>query len=112
MKFLLHYFLSDFKSLSCKKVSVECRQDLLNFGVELFKTLSDNIELVLLEDGTKICDDENLSFMDDGTDLLIYQKSDSKYYDLYFFSKILKKISFINGNSNTSKKCCDCLPEF
>ena len=106
MKFLLHYFFSDFKNVKCKEVSVDNRQDLINVGVELFKTLSDNIELVLFEDGTKVCDDEYLSFMGEGANLLIYQRSDSNYFDFYFFSKILKRIRFINEKSNISKKCC------
>ena len=106
MKFLLHYSLSDLKSLSFKEVSVDHRQDLISFGVELFKTLSDNIELVLLEDGTKIYDDEYLSFMHEGTHLLIYRRSDSKYYDSYFLSKLLNNIDLINENSNISKECC------
>lgn len=49
MKFLLSYFSLDFKNCAFKKVAVNCRQDLINVGVELFTTYLDKTELVLLK---------------------------------------------------------------
>ena len=46
MKFLLSYFSLDFKNCAFKKVAVNCRQDLINIGVE--QNL-DKTELVLLK---------------------------------------------------------------
>ena len=65
---MLSYFSPDLRNFNCKEVAVKCRLDLIKFCVELFKTYSDNIELLWFEKGTIIFDDEYL-FIDENTNL-------------------------------------------
>ena len=87
LKFLLHFFSLDFKRYNFKKVTASCGQDLMNAEIKLSKTYLDNAELVLFEDRTKIHDNAYLLALDQGENLLIYQRSDSKYFDLYLLVK-------------------------
>ena len=89
MKFNVYYFPDDdFQNKVCVKTDILCRQDLIDLGVQLFETISDNVELVLLDFyGTLILDDEYLKSLVESSNLLIYQKSSSQYYELYFLLK-------------------------
>ena len=59
----------------------------MNAEIKLSKTYLDNAELVLFEDRTKIHGDAYLLALDQEENLLIYQRSDSKYFDLYLLVK-------------------------
>ena len=87
MKFLLYYLCCEnFKN---KIVDISCREDILKLGEGILDTTSNNIELVLLEDGTKILDDEYLLALEEETDLFIYPISMSEKVNSLFLIKRL-----------------------
>lgn len=61
----------------------------LNFGKGVLNTTSNNVELVLFEDGTKVLDNEYLFSLNEFTDLLIYQKNQSENFTSLFLVKQL-----------------------
>ena len=73
MKFLIYYFFYD--DIKCQIVDISCIEDILNFGKGVLNTTSNNVELVLFEDGTKVLDNEYLFSLNEFKDLLIYQKN-------------------------------------
>lgn len=87
MKFLIYYFFYD--DIKCQIVDISCIEDILNFGKGVLNTTSNNVELVLFEDGTKVLDNEYLFSLNEFTDLLIYQKNQSENFTSLFLVKQL-----------------------
>ena len=85
MKFLLYYLCcQNFKN---EIIDISCREDILKLGEGLLHITRNSIELVLLEDGTKILDDEYLLALEEGTDLFIYPISLSEKINSLFLTK-------------------------
>ena len=85
MKLLLYYLCcQNFKN---EIIDISCREDVLKLGEGLLHITRNNIELVLLEDGLKILDDEYLLELLEGTDLLIYAISDSNEMGRVLFNQ-------------------------
>ena len=92
MKVLLYYISYEIENeesgdLKCQIVDISSRQNILNFRRQILSTVPENIELVELKDGTKILDNEYLFALEEPTDLFIYPKTSSKYYENLFLLK-------------------------
>ena len=82
MKLLLCYLF--YENFENKIIEISCREDILKLGEGLLHTTSENIEIVLLEDGTKILDNDYLLALEKGTDIFIYSIYDSNEMDAFF----------------------------